>query len=1703
MEENLFIKLRKDYYTHKSDSITKKVKESIFGVIFVLLKDEETFELLEVILSTFEFLEFMIFPFNPEIKSVWQNDNITETISTIFSYLSLLTYIENRPTVIYLCGLYASILAITLVLINIGYVSYSFSRKYFTATWPLYLLRTVAKIFVTGLFMPLLEVNLSIFHCIRSDDGTQWVNHANEQLVCFTPIHFLHMSISFIVTIIFIVISLCVALTFFENSENSGGDSAKENSRADFAIQISKVVSTSISTFFQDEKFQWFVIIINFSFSVFQVVKMYIDRPYYNFNQMGRVMCLNGIYMWSNFMLLICKVFSNYQFEGGFYIWLIGCPIVGFYFWKGTDESKSVLSKGINLCKTGEEVQRHLRYFLTVCEHLNQRDENNMTLQGYIFNHSCSDPLCGICQLKKQNNISSQNSSNSSINTSTQNIKKYLYDFAENIYIKEISRYPNSTSLRLAYAMFLYERKNDKALALQQLTFAEKYNPLFDEEFIIYRYSKMINDENERLYHSSGALAEQFEEEEELDVVSSIAYDSHFRLCLHNIKKSAELYINFWEKIISSSTQDLTTLNEMAMNINAANKNIEIHWKNMLDIKPNDPKAFKIYGGYVKNVLNNKDKGNELMAIGFETSDKKPNNIGYLNFEIDEEYIHLAKEGNAFIVCSMEDDKSFGNILKCSKTTMKFGGFNEKEIMGYKNIKNVFLECYNKSILSFIKNELDKNIDTLIQCKQYLMFLKHKSNKPQPTYAVFRKYKGNYFKEKCFVVIFMCDIENRENLKNYIKNVYFVIDQDLKVKYLTQSALDLLAKLNRKVPDDYGIFNKLFPEFEFDKTNENDKVVIQTENQYVILNASLGCKIKIESLSGYQSDENKLYIIKLQTIPTNKISKTQHKNINIKPSYIYPQLSLLMKKNIAKNSNDNNIIIINRDTEINNNPINPQCKVLKFYEFSNIEKPRNPNIFNNFTSLLDEESEDSSMTSKVDKDNKSDNSSQSDKEDYSEEIKDKILPLSKSEQNESEFLLHNKQLYDSLTSEEFKKKLDSLKNYAKKVSFYMIKIKKNEIEKIEHFQPRICDILKDKKHTLQITDSLTLNKGIDYTKMQGASFTQKNKVYSSVQNLGYISFFMLIVFLVYSVIEYWLNQKAINSKENNFDMINISFDSLKYFQLCEIYLRNIIISNENLYTNYNGLTKEQYITSSLNHINQYIEALVDIHQNLTSRSKDLEKKHSELFTKQIVPFMITFEDGNRLMVNFSFLHAFQMQYNILLSILPTNIKEITYENDYVYEYMYNNMNDFFINELQSIDYFYELIDKRIKQNIIEDSIVCVVNFLISIIGLFLIYKRITSIELERTKMLKSFYKIPKFYLKNLSNKSKIFIQKIEKYIVNTEDEENQNKSTDEDGDGNSMNSGLNEKDELMLKTNTNSADMGIYIPPNSSNIKKGSFSKNYTSFPKTFILIGFILIYFAVSFITNTISSSHTRTLNTNFYYNSYYYVNATSMYNMVIGKITNSSKEIFTLTELNVLNTTFDDFSQLQIDITESNSDSYEIFNKYLVNLLNSIQKGDICSISTVNQQIEQCDSKLNYISNFGGDIILSAYYENLRLALEDAYTLQNETDMNKRIQVLNGEHYYYMNVLIEDYLKGILDLWKNELLVFIKDYLNKQKSLNTILLIVFEIIVFCVFLFFWIPFLISLKESIFQTQMMIDVIPEEILSKINFNDNPTQITD
>jgi PAS domain S-box-containing protein len=62
------------------------------------------------------------------------------------------------------------------------------------------------------------------------------------------------------------------------------------------------------------------------------------------------------------------------------------------------------------------------------------------------------------------------------------------------MYINGIKKFKNSCKLRISYAFFLLERISNKKKALDELVVAENLKPEFDEQFLIYRYKKMIED---------------------------------------------------------------------------------------------------------------------------------------------------------------------------------------------------------------------------------------------------------------------------------------------------------------------------------------------------------------------------------------------------------------------------------------------------------------------------------------------------------------------------------------------------------------------------------------------------------------------------------------------------------------------------------------------------------------------------------------------------------------------------------------------------------------------------------------------------------------------------------------------------------------------------------------------------------------------------------------------------------------------------------------------------------------------------------------------------------------------------------------------------------------------------------------------------------------------------------------------------------
>ena len=171
------------------------------------------------------------------------------------------------------------------------------------------------------------------------------------------------------------------------------------------------------------------------------------------------------------------------------------------------------------------------------------------------------------------------------------------------MYTQALKKFPNDTSLRIAYAFFLLEKMQSKQQALQELSQAEQNKPPFDEQFIIFRYKKLIEDE----------IAEsQQDGQGGLDVVSEVAFQNHLRQLQANIEKSALLHMEFWSQL-SEDNPDLSKLNDSGSKINSSVHNVEEHWNKLLKINANNAKAMRLYGKYLIEIINDKESGDLLL----------------------------------------------------------------------------------------------------------------------------------------------------------------------------------------------------------------------------------------------------------------------------------------------------------------------------------------------------------------------------------------------------------------------------------------------------------------------------------------------------------------------------------------------------------------------------------------------------------------------------------------------------------------------------------------------------------------------------------------------------------------------------------------------------------------------------------------------------------------------------------------------------------------------------------------------------------------------------------------------------------------------------------------------------------------------------------------------------------------------------------
>jgi hypothetical protein len=243
-----------------------------------------------------------------------------------------------------------------------------------------------------------------------------------------------------------------------------------------------------------------------------------------------------GIVFYSTVVLLLLKVLENAAFDGGIFILFIGGFMISYIILTQKDKRFKLLLMNINKFSEGDSVFKQIRYFLELVDKSNKDRKSNILLKGYIYVHeeNCTNSECplkrylqeiekqdkiivdknqtginsGIAYTNEPNTKHNPGANNSfigngsttfglgggetTIGGSSKNLQNddvlYLYQYVMTMYQNGISKFSLCTSLRINFSFFLMERMNNTKKALIELKNCEKYNPSFEEEFIIFRY---------------------------------------------------------------------------------------------------------------------------------------------------------------------------------------------------------------------------------------------------------------------------------------------------------------------------------------------------------------------------------------------------------------------------------------------------------------------------------------------------------------------------------------------------------------------------------------------------------------------------------------------------------------------------------------------------------------------------------------------------------------------------------------------------------------------------------------------------------------------------------------------------------------------------------------------------------------------------------------------------------------------------------------------------------------------------------------------------------------------------------------------------------------------------------------------------------------------------------------------------------------
>ncbi len=102
-----------------------EMKNIIFSVMYILLKDEEASIYTSILIAIINFLQLLYFPFHRFLKESWNYPSIADGISLVLGYFEISPYFFMANFNSYIIVFYVCVSLIMLTVLDIFFVNYS------------------------------------------------------------------------------------------------------------------------------------------------------------------------------------------------------------------------------------------------------------------------------------------------------------------------------------------------------------------------------------------------------------------------------------------------------------------------------------------------------------------------------------------------------------------------------------------------------------------------------------------------------------------------------------------------------------------------------------------------------------------------------------------------------------------------------------------------------------------------------------------------------------------------------------------------------------------------------------------------------------------------------------------------------------------------------------------------------------------------------------------------------------------------------------------------------------------------------------------------------------------------------------------------------------------------------------------------------------------------------------------------------------------------------------------------------------------------------------------------------------------------------------------------------------------------------------------------------------------------------------------